>query len=141
MDKETIQAQKIVQQMMEKDAYSQWLGIELLSVLPGQVRIRMQVREEMLNGHQIAHGGVSYALADSAFAFASNGRGRKAVSIETSISHILAVNKDDILEAEAREISLGHKIGLYEVKVRNKRGALVADFKGTVYRKSEDWQV
>ena len=100
----------------------------------------MTIRPEMLNGHGIAHGAITYALADSAFAFASNSRGRKAVSIETSINHLKPLNVGDVITAVAEETSLGHKIAIYHIRI-TKGDVLVAHFKGVVYRKEEEWQV
>ncbi|SRR5690606_30445196 len=131
---------EIIDKMMSKDFFSQWLGIERLEEGEGFCKLRMQVREEMCNGFTIAHGGISYSLADSALAFASNSHGRKAVSIETSISHIKPVKTGDVLTATAAEKSLGNKIGIYEVRVENQDKVLVALFKGTVFRKDENWE-
>lgn len=128
----------IVEKMYNADEFSQWLGIERIEEKPGYAILQMVVRPEMVNGFGIAHGGITYSLADSAFAFASNSRGKKAVSIETSINHLKTVYPGDLLRAEAEETSLGKKIAVYHVKVL--RGEeLVAHFKGVVYRKEEDW--
>ena len=93
----------------------------------------------MLNGFGILHGGVTFSLADSAFAFASNSRGKKAYSIDNNISYLTKVNEGDELTAKAEEISLSDKIGIYNVTVLNKEQQIVAIFKGTVYRSSENW--
>ena len=94
----------------------------------------------MLNGHGTAHGGITYSLADSALGFASNSHGKKAVSIETSISHTLPVYEHDTLIAEAIEESCSNKIGIYAIKVyRESDDKVVALFKGTVYRTSKEW--
>ena len=85
--------------------------------------------------------GVSHALADSALAFASNSRGRHAVSIETSISHIRPLQAEDGIIATAEEKSLGNRIAIYEVRIERTTGELVALFKGTVYRKQQDWEL
>ncbi|MEM7603552.1 MAG: hydroxyphenylacetyl-CoA thioesterase PaaI [Verrucomicrobiota bacterium] len=130
---------EIIADMMENDAYSQWLGITILETGAGYAKIQLTVRPDMLNGHGIAHGGITYSLSDSCFAFASNSRGRKAVSIETSISHVAAVAEGDVLTAESSEDSLNHKIGVYHIKVTNQREETVALFKGMVYRKKEVW--
>jgi len=94
----------------------------------------------MTNGFDIAHGGITYSFADSAFAFASNSQGKFAVSIETSISHTLAVYTDDILTAEAVQDNLSNKLAHYRVTVTNQDSKIVALFKGTVYRKNEEWE-
>jgi acyl-CoA thioesterase len=133
-------ATQIVDQMYEKDAFSQWLGIERVEEREGYSKLRMIVRQEMCNGFGIAHGGISYSLADSAFAFASNSRGRLAVSIETTISHIEPLHAGDVLLAEATEDVCKNKTGWYTVRVmREGDGKLVALFKGTVYRMSKEW--
>ena len=127
--------------MYERDAFSQWLGIELLKVREGYAKVSMTVRPEMTNGFQIAHGGITYSLADSCLAFASNSHGRHAVSIETSISHTKAVLPGDFLMAESKLENLSGKLGIYTVKVTNQKNEMVALFKGTVYRKDSEWKI
>lgn len=127
--------------MYERDAFSQWLGIELLEVREGYAKVSMTVRPEMTNGFQIAHGGITYSLADSCLAFASNSHGRHAVSIETSISHTKAVLPGDFLMAESQLENLSGKLGIYTVKVTNQKNEMVALFKGTVYRKDSEWKI
>lgn len=134
-------AEKIVDAMMAKDRFSQWLGIELLDGKEGFCRLKMIVREEMCNGFEIAHGGITFSLADSALAFASNSHGKQALSIETSISHIKSLKAGDIISASATEKSKSNRIGIYEVKIENEKGELVALFKGTVFRKDTEWDV
>lgn len=132
-------AKAVVDRMMSQDWFSQWLGIEVVNIGPGTCTLRMTVRKEMLNGFQISHGGITYSLSDSALAFASNSHGRMAVSVETSISHLAAVKDGDVLTAFAIEKSISNKIGVYEVVVTNQENITVALFKGTVYRKSQEW--
>ncbi len=134
-------ATKVVDAMYNNDAFSQWLGIERLEEREGRSLLRMTVRQEMTNGFGIAHGGITYSFADSAFAFASNTHGRKAVSLETSISHLQQVHVGDVLTAEAIEEHLSNKIGLYTISVKNQDGKNVALFKGTVYRTGKEWEV
>ena len=134
-------AYKVVSKMYDNDPFSQWLGIERLEVGPGHCRLRMKIRREMLNGFAIVHGGITFSLADSAFAFASNSRGRHAVSIDTSISHMVSLKNGDIITATAIEEQLGHRIGHYRVEVRTEAGEMVALFRGIVYRKSQEWEV
>lgn len=129
---------EITDKTMENDFFSQWLGVERIEEGAGFCTLKMMVRKEMCNGFGIAHGGITYSLSDSALAFASNSRGRHAVSIETSISHIKPLLEGDTIIATAREVSLSNKIGIYEVKVE-REGALVALFKGTVFRKETMW--
>lgn len=132
-------AEKVVDRMYSHDGFSQFLGIECLDIKEGSCVLRMKVRHEMLNGFAIAHGGITYSLADSGLAFASNSHGRKSVSIETSISHTESVKEGDILTATAKEISLSNKIGIYQVTITNQENKTVALFKGTVYRTSKSW--
>jgi acyl-CoA thioesterase len=131
---------QIVSTMMEKDAFSQWLGITVDKIELGTCVLSCQVTEEMLNGFQILHGGISYSIADSALAFASNSYGNKCVSIETSISHTRPAKTGDILTATCKEINRGRTIGIYEVAVTNHDQKLVAIFKGTVSISGDTWE-
>ncbi|MFN7116990.1 MAG: hotdog fold thioesterase [Saprospiraceae bacterium] len=135
------QAIRITDQMYEHDFFSQWLGIERLEDNAGRSVLRMTIRREMLNGFGIAHGGITFALADSALAFASNSRGRHALSIETAISHLESLHEGDIITAFAEEQNLGNKIAIYHVTIKNQRDQTVALFKGTVYRTSRAWEI
>ncbi len=134
-------AADIVVRMMREDAFSKWLGIEIVEVTPGRCVLRMSVRAEMLNGFGIAHGGITYALADSALAFASNSHGRKAVSVETSISHTKPLREGDAIIATAEEEFFGDKIAIYRVLVHHAFGETVAVFKGVVYRTAKEWEL
>lgn len=131
--------ERVLNHMYEHDPMSRWLGIERVAVGPGSCTLRMVVRAEMLNGFSIAHGGITYSLADSCLAFASNSHGIRAVSVETSISHTKAVRLGDVLTAVAEEKSLGRRIGIYHVTVTGQGGEVVALFKGTVFRTGEPW--
>ena len=130
----------ITGRMMENDLFSQWMKIEVISTGEGSCHLRMLIRPEMCNGFGIAHGGITYSLADSALAFASNSRGRHALSIETSISHLRPLNPGTQIEAMAKELHLTYRTGLYEVVIRSGEET-VALFKGTVYRKEDEWMV
>ncbi|MBI1287827.1 MAG: hotdog fold thioesterase [Flavobacteriales bacterium] len=132
---------RVVDRMYNNDPFSKWLGIERVEDGAGSSVLRMIVRKEMLNGFDIAHGGITYSLADSALAFASNGHGIQSVSIETSISHTKPVKEGDQLTAVAIEKNLTKKIGIYEIEVKNQREEIVALFKGTVYRTGKEWEV
>ena len=130
---------KIVNKMYDQDAFSQWLGIEIIDVSEGYCQLKMKVRKEMLNGFHIAHGGIAYSLADSALAFASNSHGKKSLSVETSISHTVSVKDGDVLTATTKELSRSDKIGVYLITITNKEDQEIAILKGTVYRTSKDW--
>lgn len=131
------QAEHIVDKMLENDPFSEWLGIEPLEIRPGRVTLQMTVRKEMLNGFGVCHGGISFSLADSAMAFASNTRGRVALALENNISYPARIVEGDILIASAEELSLGNRIGVYQVTISNGDGKKVALFRGTVYRTSQ----
>ena len=130
---------RVVDMMMSKDYFSQWLGIEVVLAAPGQYILKMKIRKEMLNGFGIAHGGISFSFADSALAFASNSHGQKSVSIETSISHTNSLMEGDEIIATATELSRSNKIAVYSIAVTNQQNETVALFKGTVYRTSKHW--
>lgn len=141
MQEEKSTATRVVDAMYGNDPFSQWLGIERVGEGAGSCVLRLTVRKEMLNGFGIAHGGIAYALADSALAFASNGHGIRSVSVETSISHTRPVKEGDVLTATATELNLTTRFGIYEVRVLNAAGQTVALFKGTVFRTGEPWDV
>ena len=126
--------QDIVKQMMDNDAFSQWLGIEIIEVQRSRAVIKMQVRSDMVNGFGICHGGVTFAFADSAFAFASNTHGNIAVSIENSISYPAPVHIDDELIATATQKSDGKTLAVYDVEICNQNKQVVALFRGMVYK-------
>ena len=130
-------AEKVVGHMLARDNFSRWLGVELLSVAPGRAELAMTVREDMLNGFGVCHGGVTFSLADSALAFASNTHGRVTVSIENSMAYPAKVSLGDRLTAVARELSAGYRIATYEVLVNLDDGTKVGIFRGTVYRGSQ----
>lgn len=131
--------EEVVSKMYDNDWFSQWLGIERVKVEAGSCVLKMTVRKEMLNGFGIAHGGITYSLADSALAFASNSHGRKSVSVETSISHTAQLHEGDVITATAEEMSISNKIAVYHITIKNQEDKTVALFKGTVYRTSKDW--
>ena len=127
-------AKSVVQRMLTDDQFSKWLGIELLDCKEGYSKIKMTVRGEMVNGFGIAHGGIAFSLADSAFAFACNNRNNLSVALDTSINFIKQVNVGDLLTAEATELHNGKSTGLYQIKITNQKNELVAQFKGVCFR-------
>ncbi len=130
---------KIPYKMLSQDAFSRWLGIKILECEIGRCKVAMTIKKEMLNSMNYAHGGISYSLADTAFGFASNTHGKYAVSIETSVNHIVALEEGDYITAEATLGVKKNKLGFNIVEV--KRGEeLVALFKGVVYRTNKDWK-
>lgn len=131
--------QEIVELMLNSDAFSQWMRLEIQSLGLGHCTLSCTVTPEMLNGFHILHGGISYSLADSALAFASNSYGNQCVSIETSISHTKPARLGDVLYATCKELHRGKSIGIYEVSVRNQAQTLIALFKGTVHISEKKW--
>jgi acyl-CoA thioesterase len=126
--------QQVVTHMMEHDRFSQWLGIDVLEIKEGYSKIKMIIREEMVNGFGIIHGGVTFSLADSAFAFACNNRNLLSVALDTSINFIKPVHVGDELTAEATEVHNGKSTGLYHIEIFNQKNHKVAQFKGLCYR-------
>lgn len=125
--------------MYDKDAFSNWLGINLLEIKPGSAKLSMTVRAEMTNGFGIAHGGIVYSLADSALAFAANAHGREALTLESTIVYYKPVKLADKLLCIAEEENLSNKTGVYIIRIFNQQQALIASFRGLVYRTSKEW--
>lgn len=130
---------EIVDIMLSKDAFSIWLGVVVEKIEQGTCILSCELKDDMLNGFEIAHGGISYSLSDSALAFAANSYGFKCVSIETSISHTKTAKLGDRLTAICTEINRSKRIGLYEVRVVNQNQQLIAYFKGTVNISELNW--
>lgn len=128
----------IGERMLEHDAFSQWLGLRILDYREGYCKVGMTVREEMLNGMGKAHGGITFAFADSCFAFATNSHGRRAVSVEASINHVRALDAGDYLTAETILDHPTNKLGFQLIEIKRNE-ELVALFKGVVYRTAKDW--
>ena len=125
--------------MLQNDAFSRWLGIELIAIGEGICELALTTRAEMLNGFYILHGGISYSIADSALAFAANSYGKQAVSVETSISHHAKVLPDEEIRAVASLIHKGKKFSSFQVLVSKTSGELIASFKGSVYHADRLW--
>jgi acyl-CoA thioesterase len=115
--------------MWAGDAASQALGMELVRVAPGRATVRMTVREDMVNGHAIGHGGLTFTLADSAFAFACNSYNRSTVAAHCEIRFLAPTRLGDVLVASAVERSRKDRDGVYDVTV-HVGDTLVADFVG-----------
>ncbi len=129
---------RVLASMLSKDHFSKWLGIIIDEHKDGYCKLHYLIREEMLNGFGIVHGGVLFAAADSAFAFACNSYGRLSVALDVTINFVKPAEVGEVVYAEATEIYCGNKTGLYDVKLTNERGDLLAVFKGTAYRTSKD---
>ena len=120
--------------MFERDPASQALGMLLAEIRPGYARMTMAVRSDMLNGHQICHGGYIFMLADSAFAFACNSHNHNTVGSGCTIEYLAPARLGDMLAAEAVEQALSGKTGVYDVKVSNQEGRTVALLRGKSHR-------
>jgi acyl-CoA thioesterase len=135
-----LRAAAIVRHMLAHDVFSRWLGVEILHVEPARVTLRMAVRQDMTNGFGVCHGGVTFAFADSALAFASNTGGKVTVSIENSMTYPAAVRVGDVLLAEAEREASSQRLAYYRVRV-TRDGAVVALFRGTVFQTEREHDV
>src|SRR4051812_25237895 len=127
-------AERVAQSMWTRDRASSGLGMRLVSVGPGRAELTMGVREDMLNGHEICHGGFIFTLADSAFAFAGNNYNLTTVASGCSIDFIAPARHGDVLVARAEEQSVSGRTGVYDIVVTNTRGERIALFRGKSYR-------
>ncbi|OZM58592.1 phenylacetic acid degradation protein PaaD [Lottiidibacillus patelloidae] len=128
---------KAIFDFMSNDPFARSLGMSITSVEEGFAKLSMTVDDSMVNFHGAMHGGVIFALADSAFALASNSYGSVAVGINVSMNFIKAAMPGDKLIAEASEVSKNFKLGIYQMKVKNESGDLIATAEGMVYRKKD----
>jgi acyl-CoA thioesterase len=136
-----LRAAAIVRHMLTHDFFSRWMGVEILHVEPARVTLRMAVRQDMTNGFGVCHGGVTFAFADSALAFASNTGGKVTVSIENSMTYPAAVRVGDLLLAEAEREASSQRLAYYRVRVTRGDGAVVALFRGTVFETDREHDV
>ena len=123
-------AQKSAETMWNNDQASAWFGMRIDEIDEGFAVLSLTVEKKHTNGHGICHGGVTFALADSAFAFACNSRNQSTVAQHNTISYTAAVKLGDVLTATANEISLIGRNGIYDVEVSNQEGLAVAQFRG-----------
>ncbi len=124
---------EILATMLAKDNFSKWLGIIIDEYKVGYCKLHFTIREEMLNGFGIVHGGVVFSAADSAFAFACNSHGQLTVALDVTISFIKTAVTGDIITVEAREVHRGNKTGFYDITITNEQKDIIAIFKGTSY--------
>lgn len=128
----------ILERMLSKDTFSEWLGITVDEYREGYCRLHYTIRPDMLNGFSIVHGGVVFSAADSAFAFACNSQGRISVALDVHIAYIRAGKPGDVMTVEAREVHTGNKTSFYDIVTRNQHNEIVATFRGTAYRTSKE---
>ncbi|HEY0766903.1 MAG TPA: hydroxyphenylacetyl-CoA thioesterase PaaI [Steroidobacteraceae bacterium] len=127
-------AERASAELFERDRASQALGMRIMDVRPGWARVVMMVRGDMVNGHAVCHGGIVFALADSAFAFACNSHNENTVAAAATIDFLAAAREGDELTAEASELWRTKRNGIYEIVVSNQRGERIALFRGRSYR-------
>ncbi|HEX4884389.1 MAG TPA: hydroxyphenylacetyl-CoA thioesterase PaaI [Casimicrobiaceae bacterium] len=127
-------ARRVADRMWANDAASQALGMQVVDVGPGTARVTMRVRRDMLNGHDICHGGFIFTLADSAFAYACNSYNLVTVASGCSIDFLAPAREGDELVAHAHERSASGRTGVYDIEVTNQRGEKIALFRGKSYR-------
>ena len=132
-------ASRVVNKMISNDSFSKWLGIEIIELSEGFCKLQVKIRDDMTNGFKLAHGGISYSLADSALAFASNSYGFKSLTIESSINYFKKVYSGDILSAVTNEINKTEKIANYSIVVSNQNNEEIASFNGKVHRTKQQW--
>jgi len=127
-------AERVADSMYGRDTATQALGIRIAHVGPGYAELAMAVRADMLNGHEICHGGFIFTLADSAFAYACNSYNLNTVASGCAIDFTAPARAGDVLTARAHERQLAGRTGVYDVEVANQRGETVALFRGKSYR-------
>jgi acyl-CoA thioesterase len=123
-------AQESARIMWAEDTATRHVGMQLLEVTPGRAKLSLTVRDEFTNGHGMCHGGYIFMLADSAFAFACNSHNQRAVAASAAIEFIAAAQRGDLLTAECAEQSRGGRSGLYDTRVTDQNGRLIALFRG-----------
>ena len=125
---------ELVENLLKKDPFSQWMEIEILEATTGTCTVQCTVNNEMLNGYEVAHGGILFSLADTALAFSAATLGRTALALDNSISFTKKARLGDILIAESSAVNTTYRTGLFDVRIRNQDNETVAFMKGTVYR-------
>ncbi|MBX3428565.1 MAG: hydroxyphenylacetyl-CoA thioesterase PaaI [Hyphomonadaceae bacterium] len=123
-------AKRVAETLLKREGTGPAWGIVIDDAREGYARIRMTLRDDMLNGHRIGHGGMIFALADTAFAYACNSRNESTVAQNASISFLAPAQPGDLLIAEAREVSRAGRSGVYQVSVRTSDGGVIAEFTG-----------
>jgi acyl-CoA thioesterase len=127
-------AEQTAEAMFRRDAASKLIGLRLIAVRPGYARMAMVVRPDMVNGHQMCHGGYLFTLADSTFAYACNSYNQNTVASACHIDFLASAKVGEILEAECEERSLAGRTGVYDTTIRNRNGKVIALFRGKSYR-------
>ncbi|HEY2647813.1 MAG TPA: hotdog fold thioesterase [Puia sp.] len=138
MGEQKISPDDVLKIMLKRDRFTEWLGLQVIEFRHGYCKLKYRIVDDMMNGFNSVHGGILFAAADSAFAFACNSYGHLTVALDASVSFTKPVKTGELLNVEAVEIFLGNKIGIYDVRTTNEKDELVALFKGTAYRTSTE---
>lgn len=125
---------RLLKAMLDHDKFSEWLGLEVLEVREGYAKLQAVIRPEMMNGVGSVHGGVTFSMADSAFAFSCNMYNNISVALDVHISFTKAGRAGDVFTIESQEVSSSKRTGIYDIKVTNQYNELIALFKGTCFR-------
>ncbi len=133
LNREQLLAEEVGRKMYAEDKAARAMGISLDAIAPGYAKMSMKVREDMLNGFAICHGGITFTLGDTAFAYACNSRNQKTVALSCNITFATAVKAGEILTATAKEAVLNKRTGLYDIVIQNQQGIDVAFFRGNSY--------
>lgn len=129
-----MESQRLLKAMLDHDKFSEWLGLEVLEVREGYAKLQAVIRPEMMNGVGSVHGGVTFSMADSAFAFSCNMYNNISVALDVHISFTKAGREGDIFTIESQEVSSTKRTGIYDIKITNQHNDLIALFKGTCFR-------
>ena len=127
----------IVSFLLKNDTYSRWIGVQIVEAELGRCKIECKIRDEMLNGFKVAHGGILFSLADTALAFTAATYGFVSLTIDNSISITKKSFTGNVVTAESKTVNLTNKTGLFDVRLRNEKNEVIAFMKGTVYRTSD----
>jgi len=137
MDEQLISPEEVFKIMLKHDRFTEWLGLQIIEIRKGYCKLQYRITDEMMNGFRSIHGGILFAAADSAFAFACNSYGHVTVALDATISFTKPAQPGELMQVEASEVFLGNKISIYDVRTINEKNELVALFKGTAYRTSK----
>jgi acyl-CoA thioesterase len=138
MEEQKLSPEEVLKLMLQKDRFTEWLGLQIDEHRKGYCKLHYRVNDNMLNGFDNIHGGILFSASDSALAFACNSHGIITVALDATINFTRPAKSGDLLTVEAIEVFLGNKIGIYDIRTTNEQGELVALFKGTAYRTSKD---
>lgn len=136
-EQKILSPKEVLDIMIERDRFTKWLGLKIDKIDAGYCKLHYVIREDMLNGFDIVHGGILFSAADSAFAFACNSHGRISIALDVSVTFTHRAVAGDQLTVEAEEVYLGNKTSVYDIRTVNQVGKMISVFKGTAYRTSQ----